>query len=83
MSGQQQPRPYLPLFCAIPGHSNNGQTVSVDYAKRVCEADRCIAASTSIEPTVLSSLPHFGNSKGLHVGNKVIGVDGKTWIQFH
>ncbi len=75
--------PYLPLFCAIPGHSNNGQTVSVEYAKGICEAGRCQAASTSIQPTILSSLPHFGNSQGLHVGNKVLGTDGKKWIQFH
>ena len=83
MSGSQPPRPFLPLYCAIPGHSNHGQTVSVEYAKTICEADRCVAASTSIQPIVLSSLPRHGNPQGVHVGNKVIGVDGNKWITYH
>ena len=77
------PRPFVPLFCAIPGHSNNGQTVSVAYAKEMCEAGRCIAASTSIEPTVLTAIPRAHGPTGLHVGNKVLGLDGKKWLQFH
>ncbi len=80
---QQQPQPYLQIYCNIPGHYNNGQTVSVEYAKHILGEGRLVAASTSVESQPLSSVPRYQNDLGLHVGNKVIGVNGKTYIQYH
>ncbi len=80
---QQQPRPFLPIYCNIPGHSNNGQTVSVEYAKHILDAGRLQASSTFVDTTTLSSVPRFQNDLGLHVGNKVIGINGQTYIQYH
>ncbi len=77
------PNPHLPYYCSIPGHPNNGQAVSVEYAKHIYEAGRLMAASTSVQPQVMTYFPRHGNPDHLHVGNKVIGVDGKTWIQLH
>ena len=81
---QQQQKPaYLPMFCTIPGHPNNGQPVSVEYAKHILDEGRLTAASTFVESQPLSAVPRFQNDLGLHVGNKVIGTNGKTFIQFH
>ena len=82
MSQQQLPS-FLPIYCNIPGHSNNGQVVSVEYAQHILDAGRLHAASTSVDPTPLSSVPRQQNSLGLHVGNKVLGTNGKTYIQYH
>lgn len=75
--------PHLPYYCSIPGHPNNGQPVSVEYAKRIYESGRLMAASTGIQPTYMSYFPRYGNPDHLHVGNKVLGVDGKIYIQYH
>lgn len=77
------PNSHLPYYCSIPGHPNNGQPISVEYAKRIYESGRLMAASTSIQPTYMTYFPRHGNPDHLHVGNKVLGFDGKIYIQYH